>query len=101
MSRLRSLGVSAAVAVGVFIYLALPLLQEMFGPIVNIPVYAGIALLAGAVTWAVIGGLSEAAESEPAGVRARREFESDDDEENESTPEPDVETEMEQLKEDV
>jgi uncharacterized membrane protein (DUF485 family) len=103
MGRLRTFGVSLAVATAVFVYLALPLLQRMFGEWVNIPVYAGIALLAGAITWAVVSGLSSAVDDDPAGVRARREFDrdADDEETTEAGPDPDVETEMEQLKEDL
>jgi len=99
-SRLRTLGISAAVALCVFVYLALPLLQEMFGPSVNLPVYAAIALLAGAVTWAVVNGLSTAAEETPAGVDARRELRTDDEPDEEAPrPTPDVDSEMEQLRE--
>lgn len=100
VGRLRKLGISAAVTLGVFVYLALPLLQEMFGPGVNLPVYAAIAVLAGAVTWSVVNGISEAVDEEPAGVGARRELQTDDEtDEAGPRPTPDVDSEMEQLRE--
>lgn len=101
MSRLRTLGISAAVTLAVFVYLALPLLREMIGPVVNLPVYAGIALLAGGVTWAVVRDFSSDPETEPpAGMKARREVDEEPDEEG-RRPAPDVETEMEQLREET
>ncbi len=100
MSRLRAVGISAAVTLAVFVYLALPLLREMIGPVVNLPVYAGIALLAGAVTWAVVRDFSSDPETDPAGMTARREVD-DETEEEGPRPAPDVETEMEQLREET
>ncbi len=100
VSRLRALGISAAVTLAVFVYLALPLLREMIGPVVNLPVYAGVAALAGAVTWAVMRDFSSDPEPEaPAGMEARRNLEESDEEE--PRPAPDVETEMEQLREET
>jgi len=105
MSRLRAVGVSAAVTLAVFVYLALPLLREMIGPVVNLPVYAGIALLAGGVTWSVVRNFSTDPEPEtPAGMRARRDLETGEtdagpDGDEEPPREPDVEAEMEQLRE--
>lgn len=54
MDRLRALGYSGAVSLAVFVYLALPTLRELYGPVVNLPVYALLALVAGAATWAVL-----------------------------------------------
>lgn len=54
MSRLRAAGYGGVVAVVVFVYLALPTLRQLFGPIVNLPVYAGVALAAGAGTYVLV-----------------------------------------------
>lgn len=69
MSRLRSVLAAAGVAVAVFTYLALPILREWYGPAVDLVVYAGIALVAGGVTYAVVRGVSRE-DDRTAGQRA-------------------------------
>lgn len=66
MSRLRALGYSGAVSLAVFVYLGLPTLRELYGPVVNIPVYALIALVAGGATWAVLTDSEESRERQTA-----------------------------------
>jgi hypothetical protein len=56
MRRLRALGYSLFVAAAVFIYLALPTLREMYGQVVDLPVYAFVALTAGGLTWVLLAG---------------------------------------------
>lgn len=65
MGRLRALGYSGAVSLAVFVYLALPTLRELYGPVVNLPVYALIALVAGGATWAVLADSGEPRERRP------------------------------------
>lgn len=64
MGRLRRSGYSIGIALTVFVYLSLPTLRQLYGPVVNIPVYAIIALLAGGITWEVLGKLSTDSPSE-------------------------------------
>ena len=66
MGRLRTLGYSGAVSLAVFVYLALPTLRELYGPVVNVPIYALVALVAGGATWAVLTDSSESRERRPA-----------------------------------
>jgi hypothetical protein len=90
MGRLRALGYSAAVSLAVFVYLALPTLRELYGPVVNLPVYALLALVAGAATWAVL--------TDSNGTRTRRPaVEVDDDAEGSE----DVDEELARLREDL
>lgn len=63
MRRHRAFVYSVTVALGVFLYLSLPTLRELYGPIVNIPVYALVALVAGALTWDVLTGTGDTAAS--------------------------------------
>jgi hypothetical protein len=90
MSRLRALGYSGAVALAVFVYLALPTLRELYGPVVNLPVYALLALVAGGATWAVLTDSKGTAERRPA-------VEMDDDTEDNE----DVDEELARLREDL
>lgn len=69
MSRLRSFLAAVGVAAAVFTYLALPILREWYGPAVDLVVYAGIALVAGGVTYAVVRGVSRE-DDRTAGQRA-------------------------------
>lgn len=66
MGRLRALGYSGAVSLAVFVYLALPTLRELYGPVVNVPIYALVALVAGGATWAVLTDSGESQERRPA-----------------------------------
>lgn len=58
MGRLRRAGYSFGVALTVFLYLSLPTLRQLYGPVVNVPVYAIIGLLAGGIAWVGLGKLS-------------------------------------------
>lgn len=112
MDRLRALAYAGGVAVAVFAYLALPLLQELYGQVVNLPVYAVIALLAGGVTYSAIRRVQAYAERREEQTPGENEVlvqgelyrvgpdDGDDAAGDGSTPDVDVETEMEQLRED-
>jgi hypothetical protein len=78
MSRLRALGYSGAVSLAVFVYLGLPTLRELYGPVVNIPVYALVALVAGGATWAVLTDSEDTQERRPAVERGEDTGESED-----------------------
>lgn len=54
MGRLRALGYAVGVALVVFAYLALPLLRDLYGPMVDLPVYGGLALFAGFLTYVAV-----------------------------------------------
>ena len=66
MDRLRALSFSAFVALSVFMYLALPTLRELYGPAVELPVYALVALTAGRLTWVLLADRST--EHDPASL---------------------------------
>lgn len=57
MNRLRQIGYSVGIALIVFVYLSLPTLRQLYGPVVNIPVYATMALLAGGIAWMTLSNL--------------------------------------------
>ena len=78
MGRLRALGYSGAVSLAVFVYLALPTLRELYGPVVNVPIYALVAIVAGGATWAVLTDSGESRERRPAGDVGNDEEESED-----------------------
>jgi hypothetical protein len=61
MRRPRAFVYSVTVALGVFLYLSLPTLRELYGPIVNLPVYALVALVVGTLTWDVLTGAGDTA----------------------------------------
>ncbi|MEF8886411.1 MAG: hypothetical protein V5A30_01300 [Haloarculaceae archaeon] len=90
MDRLRALGYSGAVSLAVFVYLALPTLRELYGPVVNLPVYVLLALVAGGATWAVLTDSKATRERRPAVEMG------DDTEDNE-----DVDEELARLREDL
>jgi hypothetical protein len=54
MRRLRALAYSGAVALAVFVYLALPTLRALYGPVVTLPVYGVVALVAGGLVWVLL-----------------------------------------------
>lgn len=58
MTRLRALGYGVLVAVVVFYWLAVPTLRDIAGPVVVLPAYAAVAVLAGAVTYRAITHLA-------------------------------------------
>jgi len=99
MRRLRALGYSGAVAAAVFVYLALPTLRELYGPVVNIPVYTLVALVAGGATWAVLserGETPDHSRNRQARLRRGVEEEGDDGEGTE-----DVDEELARLRENL
>lgn len=51
MGRLRAFLYASGVTFGVFAYLALPLLRQMYGPMVDLPVFGVIALVTGLLTY--------------------------------------------------
>jgi len=116
MGRLRATLAAIGVAVGVFAYLALPLLRELYGPWVDLPVFAAIALFAGLFTYVglrqIQGYLARKERQTPDAnevlvqgelYRVDGDGEDGDGEDGdgggrESRPSVDVETEMEQLR---
>lgn len=104
MGRFRAAAFGVGVTVAVFTYLALPLLRELYGPVVNLPVYAVVALTAGVCTYSLVRTVQAFAAAdreapsrdldvgEPSG-----DGETADDEDR---PKPDVDRELEQIKED-
>jgi len=54
MRRLRAFAYSLLVALAVFLYLALPTLRALYGQVVELPVYALVALAAGWIVWALL-----------------------------------------------
>ena len=54
VGRFRAFVYSGVVAATVFLYLALPTLRTIYGPVANIPVYALVALVAGRLTWLLL-----------------------------------------------
>lgn len=106
MDRLRAVAYGSAVSVAAFTYLALPLLREVYGPEVLIPVYALMAVVAGFVTYSIVRTVQRRA-PDPSGDPAREYLEEatgDDDErdgDDAARPEPDVDREIEQLKDDL
>lgn len=104
MSRARAAAYATGVAIAVFAYLALPLLRELYGPVVDLPVYAAVALTVGVCTYSLVrtvqGALAGANDpaTDPAGSR-REEVLDGEAEGREDRPEPDVDRELEQIKE--
>lgn len=117
MDRLRAVGYGTAAAVAVFTYLSLPLLRELYGPMVDLPVYGGVALLVGVLTYGIVRRIqqyarrSEERDREAGTVLAQGEvYRVGDGSDNggdgdgdgsgppEDRPEVDVEVEMEQLR---
>lgn len=101
MGRFRAAAFGVGVAVAVFTYLALPLLRELYGPVVNLPVYAVVALTAGVCTYAIVRTIQGFA----AGETRERPTPEDALDQGEGSPEedrpqPDVDRELEQIKED-
>jgi hypothetical protein len=97
MGRLRRIGYSVGIALIVFIFLSLPTLRRVYGPVVNLPVYAVIALLVGGLAWVLFTELSRDPSREVVWVDA----DSDPDEElpEDRKPDVNVDDEIEQLRE--
>lgn len=53
VGRIRALGYGIGVSIAVFLYLGLPMLRRIYGPGVTLLAYAGIALIAGGVTYSM------------------------------------------------
>lgn len=97
-----------AVALGLFTYLALPTLRKLYGTVVDIPVYAALAILAGAITYSMLSDLGRIRERRHENPEHRPEWadrpDSGDDWDGDGIEEPpeldmDVDREMEQLRE--
>lgn len=58
MGRLRRLGYSATVALLVFTVLSLPILSRLYGPVVYLPAYALVSIVAGVATWSLLRWLA-------------------------------------------
>lgn len=109
MGKLRAAAYAVGVAVAVFAYLALPLLRELYGPVVNLPVYAAVAVTAGVCTYSLvrtIQGIAAGNAEDPGVPGAVGDGEATGDDavagrEGDATdrPEPDVDRELEQIKE--
>lgn len=100
MRRIRRAGYSVAVAALVFVVLALPTLSRLLGPWVYIPAYAVVALVAGGLTWSLLG-LGSGTRREETDVESRlSETLASDEEPAADSPEMDVEGELEDLKSD-
>ncbi|MEF8853730.1 MAG: hypothetical protein V5A28_15145 [Haloarculaceae archaeon] len=99
MGRLRAFGYSVVVAGTVFLYLALPTLRTLYGPVANIPVYALVALVAGGITWLFL--VDRPGETPTAaGPGPRRDVE-DDPDDDEAVEDEEVENELASLREEV
>ncbi len=59
MKRRRVFGYSATVTIVVFVGLALPVLRQIYGPVVALVAYAGVALVAGGLTWSLLSRTSD------------------------------------------
>lgn len=59
MKRLRAALLSAGVSIAVFTYLALPILRQWYGPAVDVVAYAGLAVVAGGLTYTLVRAVQE------------------------------------------
>ncbi len=104
MSRLRALAYAACVSVGVFVYLALPTLRDLFGPVANLVVYGFVALLAGVVTYGLVFRLYDVDHEEASGSTGVSTVpEADPEETAERAVEPsseDIDRELETIRDD-
>ena len=53
MGHIRAAMYGAGVALAVFVYLGLPMLRSLYGPEATLAAYAGIALIAGGITYSL------------------------------------------------
>jgi hypothetical protein len=53
MGHIRAAAYGAGVALAVFVYLGLPMLRSLYGPEATLAAYAGIALIAGGITYSL------------------------------------------------
>jgi hypothetical protein len=56
--RLRATAYAALVTIVAFYLLAVPTLQELYGPVAVLPAYAAVALLAGVATYHAVAHVS-------------------------------------------
>jgi hypothetical protein len=98
MGRVRAFGYSVVVAGTVFLYLALPTLRTLYGPVANIPVYALVALVAGRLTWLFLVDRPGETPTEP-GPGPSSDVE--DDADDETVEDEEVESELATLREEV
>jgi len=96
MNRGRALEYSIGVSVLVFVVLALPVLRELYGPVAALGAYAGVALVAGGMTWSLLRSRGESA-TDTAGPTVRI-VGPGTEEETEAVP---VEGELKMLREQV
>jgi hypothetical protein len=99
VGRVRAFGYSVVVAGTVFVYLSLPTLRTLYGPVANIPVYALVALVAGRITWLLLVDRPE--ETSTAIVPEPSGDSEDDAEDHEVVEDEEVESELSALREEV
>lgn len=101
MNKIRRSVYSLTVALLVFLVLALPVLSRLYGPIVYLPAYAVVALVAGGVAWSLLGWLSGSSErSGESDIESQlsETLATNSERSAEENPEMDVEGELEDLK---
>jgi hypothetical protein len=99
VGRVRAFVYSVVVAGTVFLYLALPTLRTLYGPVANIPVYALVALVAGRLTWLLLVDRAREDRSE-AGPGPGRDVE-DEADADDAVEDEEVESELATLREEV
>jgi len=93
MGRFRRLAYSVSVALLVFLILAVPVLSQLYGPVVYLPIYGFISLVVGSATWWVLRKVTRSKQQD-------REFHlrSNVVSEQDNSQEVDVAAEMDQLR---
>lgn len=100
MRHIRAATYGVGVAIAVFVYLGLPRLRELYGPEATLVAYAGIALIAGGITYSLTMRLTAWLERDQEPMRTEivdADAESDGEDEPKNTA---VKQELEQLRED-
>lgn len=100
MRHIRAAAYGVGVAIAVFVYLGLPRLRELYGPEAILAAYAGIALIAGGITYSLTMRLTTWLEREQEPMRTEiidTDSQSDGEDGHETAA---VKQELEQLRED-
>jgi hypothetical protein len=100
MRHIRAATYGVGVAIAVFVYLGLPRLRELYGPEATLVAYAGIALIAGGITYSLTMRLTAWLERDQEPMRTEivdADAESDGEDEPKTAA---VKQELEQLRED-
>jgi hypothetical protein len=69
MRHLRAAAYGIGVAIAVFVFLGLPMLRSLYGPEAILAAYAGIALIAGGITYSLTMRLTAWLERESDGAQ--------------------------------